>query len=434
VPSHWTYAKEIPPDDELSQGDIIGREEGLIEALQPVHPYFCDTKYLCFIVTTQSCDLVLRDGASKAKHINLAVVRSLESLLPELLSEICDSDVPGVYSKKAKQDALEFLQRVINQNEQAHGMFYLHPDGDVGIAVESVALLRVSIALRSREHYNRLREARRGRLQTEFRNKLGWLAGNLYARVDTPDWEQKDGEKLVDRLLTGTGAQKTLWVPDSWLRAAKDQGLDLSTYTRDKVLSALEVVAPSPPIELGLEKIRSVGQVVQADLNEQQLNRIAEITEADQLLCSLAAQVAFTISHEVLGPAAAPLAVMLNDLPGAEDFRQAARGQVSRVVDQMKALRAKREVTKFFEILGKTPLLAAEGAEAVCRFVESILGAVLAAQRDDLRNRLESQPMTTAAIERVRGILFQAVSETLLEKAAGRLKNDVGFRALFREE
>src|SRR5207247_8080250 len=95
----------------------------------------------------------------------------------------------------------QFLERVINQNEQAHGLFYLHPDADVGIAVPAAAMLRVSISLRSREHYNVLKAARCGRLRAEFRNKLGWLTGNLYSRVDTPDWADEDGGAEASKAL-----------------------------------------------------------------------------------------------------------------------------------------------------------------------------------------------------------------------------------------
>jgi len=75
VPNHWTY-KPVSPDDDLSQGDIIARTEPVLNLLNGVHAYFCDPKYLCFIVLTQSCDLVMRGAACKARQIALGVVRA----------------------------------------------------------------------------------------------------------------------------------------------------------------------------------------------------------------------------------------------------------------------------------------------------------------------------------------------------------------------
>jgi hypothetical protein len=233
VPSHWTY-KKIDPGDDLSQGDIIARTPSVLAVLEQVHSYFKDEKYLCFIVLTQSCDLVVRGGACKARQIGLGVVRSLDDVLPDLFAELGGTGVPGVYSEEVRGDARQFLERILNQNEQAHGLFYLHPDADVGIAVPAVALLRVSISLRSREHYQTLKESRRGGLDTEFRNKLGWLTGNLYSRVDTTDWADHPGGKatfdgLVSDLLDGTKAtERYVWVPEPWLQAGRANGIDLA--------------------------------------------------------------------------------------------------------------------------------------------------------------------------------------------------------------
>jgi hypothetical protein len=53
--------------------------------LQLVHNHFADPKYLAFIVLTQTCDLVVRKKACKAKHISLAVIRPLSALVPSFL-------------------------------------------------------------------------------------------------------------------------------------------------------------------------------------------------------------------------------------------------------------------------------------------------------------------------------------------------------------
>lgn len=103
---------------------------------------------------------------------------------------------------------MDLLDRIINQNESANGLFYLHPETQVGIAEECVAMLRVSVALRANEHYQTLLAARRGGLKIEFESKLGWLCGNLYSRVAVTDWKEDESRQnvatqLIDELLSG---------------------------------------------------------------------------------------------------------------------------------------------------------------------------------------------------------------------------------------
>jgi hypothetical protein len=100
VPTHWTY-RTFKRNDDLFQGDIIAREP-LLKVLGQIHAYFCDPKYLVFIIVTQTCDLVLRGGGCKARHISLAVIRSL-ALLPDVLPELCGEIVPGVFRADSKR-------------------------------------------------------------------------------------------------------------------------------------------------------------------------------------------------------------------------------------------------------------------------------------------------------------------------------------------
>jgi len=148
--------------------------------------------------------LVIRKGKHcKADYINLAVIRDLESCLSQFIDNVCERISHGIYLKSSREEANQLLQRILNQNEQALGLFYLHPDTDtIGISDYAIALLRVTVALRAKEHYKLLQQARTGRLGGQFRNKLGWLVGNLYSRVGTPDWsDQEDGEEKMLELI-----------------------------------------------------------------------------------------------------------------------------------------------------------------------------------------------------------------------------------------
>ena len=262
-PPHWTY-HVFRPEDGLAQGDLIGRTPAVLSRFKQVHECFCDPKYLAFSVLTQSCDLERRNGECKAKYISLAVVRSLESVLFDLLDSACEHVGQGAYTEESKEKARLLLSRVFNQNEQAAGLFYLHPDFDgAGIAVESVVLLRVAITLRV-QHYDLLRESRCGSLTPEFRSKLGWLVGNLYSRVGTTDWNETDGRKkelstLIRRYLDEQSPEvRPMWFRRSWARAAEKKGLALDKMNRSELKSAIESCKPLSPKEVAVEQVAKV--------------------------------------------------------------------------------------------------------------------------------------------------------------------------------
>src|SRR5690606_23773322 len=145
---HWTYLAEDPKGD-LEQGDIITVDDNLRTHLRKIHPHFSQEKYLGFLVVSQSCDLVRRDGACSAHYITLAAIRSINAVLDKLLSQYTVPTFNGIYVAERKNSASELVERILNQNEQKNGLFYLHPDIDAGIAEPSVALLRVTIAVKS---------------------------------------------------------------------------------------------------------------------------------------------------------------------------------------------------------------------------------------------------------------------------------------------
>lgn len=198
---HWSYAEIEKADGDLCQGDILLPTEALITILDSAHRWFLDPKYLGFILITQTCDMVRRDRElCKTPYLEIAVIRPLRGYLLPLLKQTCNWIGHKFFPSSDRDKAYELLDRIMNQNEATLGLFYLHPEAEIGIAEESVALLRVSIALRS-EHYNALVNARKGRLDPEFANKLGWLCGNLYSRVGIRDWNEYPDDKIVAKQI-----------------------------------------------------------------------------------------------------------------------------------------------------------------------------------------------------------------------------------------
>ncbi len=274
MPTHWTYTP-FEEENDLEQGDILKPSPELMELFADVHHHFVDDKYVGFMIATQSCDLVLRGGEAKAPYISLAVIRPLDNVIHKLIAKVSKPIKPGVFLKSSKSGANELLSRIFNQNEQSIGVFFLHEDVDSGIAEPSVALLRVSVAFKSK-HYEVLRRARVGRLTAEFRAKLGWLLGNLYARPATRDWSEVVGgaeklkelmTKFVSEQIPGRGPK---WIDDVLIEEAKKKGINVNETTLDE----LEQLRPKSRHERSLDEIREELIRVAPDLKLELIDKL----------------------------------------------------------------------------------------------------------------------------------------------------------------
>lgn len=285
-PTHFTYARFTEQDD-IAQGDILHCAPGLRQILEEVHPHFLDEKYTAFLVLTQTCDLVRRgENRCKSRYINLAVIRPLDRILRALCERLCNpveisgNVIPGLFVRGERSKVEALLDRVFNQNEQAMGLFYLHPDASVRIAVPSVALLQVSIAVRAYEHYETLMKARTGRLKPEFQSKLGWLTGNLFARVATEDMPPDKRKELKEQLLE-IAADSALpdasvqWVRKECIREAQRQRIVVDeSSTAKKIAESLEQYRPRSPSEIASERVASVLKNVIPGLLPEQADKV----------------------------------------------------------------------------------------------------------------------------------------------------------------
>ncbi len=291
MPTHWTY-NYVASDEDLIQGDILAPTEDLRAIFKEVHPHFLNLKYTGFLVTTQSCDMVRRGKSCSTRYLNIAVIRQLEDVLHNFLAHVCKTVVNRVYLQESKGAANHLLQRIFNQNEQALGLFYLHEDADAGIAVPSVALLRVGVTLRA-EHYNILVESRRGRLRPEFTAKLGWLVGNLYCRVGTPDWsEPQTREKQLKTLIKETLKADDLdaapfWVKESWIQEARNNRVELTELSPSEVVAELEKHKPPPVKERVINRATEIVKEIFPDLKEEQLKKLNNRLNNDQIFANV---------------------------------------------------------------------------------------------------------------------------------------------------
>lgn len=184
--------KESLQKDSLFQGDVIEKTPQVIERIALAHQYYANSeKYTHFLVITQSCDLVRRKGDFKAPYITIAAARPFrlvaESFIQNNLRNIQNSQFRFLNGNSLNKFR-ELLERHINNTEPDY--FFLPRNDDLGLSEDIVVFLRLTIALK-KEHYDALAESKIAEVEDIFQAKLGWLVGNIYSRVATPDVEEK---------------------------------------------------------------------------------------------------------------------------------------------------------------------------------------------------------------------------------------------------
>lgn len=279
---HWTYEAGVSGAD-LEQGDFLAVTPELTQLLSEVHAHFTHEKFLGFLVTTQTCDLVRHGGKPpKSPYISIAAIRSLRSTFPRLLAMECPPIQPTltIFPASRKLDAKKLLHRIFNQNEAAIGLFYLHPDNEAGIGDACVAMLRVTVSLRA-EHYEELVRARRVHLKPAFQAKLGWLLGNLYGRAAAPDWSDQPGgsvalEALVnEHLIEQVEGCGPTWISDELVPVATKMVNELTRRPTEDIQKRLEPHRPAPPVEVAVAEVEdTIRRVMGATVDQELVTKV----------------------------------------------------------------------------------------------------------------------------------------------------------------
>ncbi|MFC1661555.1 hypothetical protein ACFL3S_08915 [Gemmatimonadota bacterium] len=186
---HFTY-EEDPDRANLRQGDIIHRTEMVDEILREVHPHYHDKPdYRFFIVLTQSCDLLRRDGPCNARYITIAAVRPVDLAIKRFIQSLQYDEIEkelGFCDEGRYQRFRDFLESLLNNNVGQY--FFLREEPDEGLVGDHCAFLHLSIALKADLHYPTLLDGKILELKVPFQHKLGYLVGQLYSRIATEDW------------------------------------------------------------------------------------------------------------------------------------------------------------------------------------------------------------------------------------------------------
>jgi hypothetical protein len=278
---HWTYKsnesdftnEEGNPNHtaeskaSLEQGDILRSEdESIREILSKYHPYYAsrqDNEF--FIVLTQSCDLVLRNGGYKAPYISIAPVRPLRVVIErEFIKDIRNNKSGAqAYGPNSLRSRFEFfLERLYNNNYP--GYFYLEKQPEKGLSEDMCAILALSISIKT-EHYDTCLNARVLQLTDNFQAKLGWLVGQLYSRVGTPDWPEEQLRNKISEKLKNTA----VWVNDDIISLLDTRVSEFEKTNQDARIDSVTLNGLIK--ELPIKKERAIEAILNVLISEQLL-------------------------------------------------------------------------------------------------------------------------------------------------------------------
>lgn len=287
---HFTY-KTNPNMKSLCQGDLLEITDELSKVLKDVHPYFLNEQYKYFMVLSQSCDLVRRNGKDcKTPYITLAAVRSYSDFLERIL-------IKGKYAEKVdglllmdeknRDRAYQVVERLYNNTEQEY--FFLYKEDVLGFPESMVAYLKVSIALKSSEHYDKCLNAKRIELTDEFKAKLGWLVGNMYSRVGTADWEGIMSAQARKDMLNNDLNSMCIIGNKEQLKQLKKEFLEQteSAHNHDEAITFISNIALKTKYDRVMDVIEDVIQTSSKKIPKEEKEKLLKAIRSRNALKSL---------------------------------------------------------------------------------------------------------------------------------------------------
>jgi hypothetical protein len=221
----FLFAKDAETDwENLAQGDLLVRNSGLQTALAQAHQYYASAPdYSHFVVLTQSCDLVRRSGKCRTRYITLAAARPLSVVTERFLAKISYAydEFPITLCKKDEEiRARQLLERLLHNTED--GFFFIKKESHASVAEDLCVFLPLSISIRT-DHYGACLDAKIAQLDEIFSAKIGWLTGNLYSRVATPDVEEKmaNAGEFKEAFYKEALFENTAWLAPAQLKLLK---------------------------------------------------------------------------------------------------------------------------------------------------------------------------------------------------------------------
>ena len=287
--AHFTYA---PLDGtQLNQGDVLKRTPEVEETLKTVHPHYARDDYRFFIVLTQSCDLIRRDGRPCAsQYVTLGAVRPLKLVFEREIRRFQYDAVEkklDICSRAQHPKMVQLAERLLNNNQA--GYFFLQCEPGSGLEEDHCAFLQLSIALKAELHYEKLLNAKIIQLSDSFQHKLGHLVGTMYSRVGTEDWVPEHATPAQFRSRTKHLVDDVVeWLEQGLHRrvVAELCKLQEEEQTRERLQEVVERSQKTKDTKLqeGLDSI--VGVLVNAGISAEQSGKIRRRLESNSDISS----------------------------------------------------------------------------------------------------------------------------------------------------
>lgn len=286
--------------DQLQQGDILLKGETLRMALQEAHQHYATAEsYTHFAVITQACDLVRRAGRKpNARYITIAAMRPAKIVIDRFLSALGYGEqrfsVP-IYDAERRTLAAQFIERLINNTEP--NFFFIPKNSHPSITEHMCVFLPLSVAMKI-EHYDALLTSKVAQLDDIFAAKLGWLVGNQYSRIATPDIEEKDptGAREYKERLIEEALDSALWIGKAQWSALQSEAKKWERQNPETPLTAaqLQQLADNVPSPMSMLADRIVRQLKSNGIfgsDNEKIERVRNLIENDQRVLTIARQI-----------------------------------------------------------------------------------------------------------------------------------------------
>lgn len=284
--------------DALRQGDLLLRTTRVKEALAQAHQHYANhAEYTHFVVLTQSCDLAARDGGKfRASYITICAAKPLSAYLDKKFADVFAETSPIKIGRSPMLRGAEGILKKLISNTSDE-VFFLDAFAAPSINEPLCAFLQLSIALRA-EHYDALVAAKQAEMTDIFAAKIGWMTGNLYSRVATPDLYEIDpgaAEDYERNLIQSLLRDNTEWLGTRQIKEYRRR-LSQASDARDEPLSTDEahsIVRECPkPIQELSGAVLDVLAAADVAIEPNTLKAIQNRIESNQKLRGFASRIA----------------------------------------------------------------------------------------------------------------------------------------------
>jgi hypothetical protein len=264
------------------------------------------------------------------------------------------------------------------------------------------------------------------------------LTGNLYSRVDTADWPEKEGKKnakkQVDDLFDGVNRiAKKVWVPQVWIHPAESKGIDFSVIPNDQVFNSLKAHAPNPPYETAIASVRSAVESLVVDIRRDQFSEIASRLKSDRAFQILIAAAVSDIAarHITEEPA---LFQFSRRLAVDGRFEELAADSIVRFAHEFARMReVPKGLTNFLTLFAERSLFDELSLARVGEAASDLIPNFSDLQMENFVADLGAMGPTGAIVDLIQAMSYEAICRSMPNNLISRLKNDPSFRGSIKK-